>query len=61
MKSYWIKVVETREAYVPLQAENETQAREDVFEMDPEAFDWESHGIEIESVDEEEPDNDPSL
>jgi hypothetical protein len=60
MKSYWIKIIETREAYVTIEAENEAEAREEVLEMDSETFDWESHGIEIESIDEEEADEEPS-
>ena len=54
MKSYWIKVTETREAHVTIEAENEAEAREEISEMDSESFDWESHGIEIESIEEEE-------
>jgi hypothetical protein len=54
MKSYWIKVTETREAYVTIEAENEAEAREEISEMDSESFDWESHGSEIESIEEEE-------
>jgi hypothetical protein len=61
MKSYWVKVIETREAYVSIEAENEAEAREEVLEMDEEAFHWESHGIDIESIDEEEADEEPSL
>jgi hypothetical protein len=54
MKSYWIKVTETGEAYVTIKAENEAEAGEEISGMDSESFDWESHGIEIESIEEEE-------
>jgi hypothetical protein len=54
MKSNGIKVPETREAHVTIEAENEAEAREEISEMDSESFDWESHGIEIESIEEEE-------
>jgi hypothetical protein len=59
MKSYWIKVTETREAYVTIEAENEAEGGEEISEMDPESFDWESHGIEIESIEEEESEDTP--
>lgn len=59
MKSYWVKLVETREAYITIEAENEAQAREEALQLDPEAQEWESHGIEIESIEEEELDDDP--
>jgi hypothetical protein len=54
MKSYWIKVTETGEAYVTIKAENEAEAGEEISGMDSESFNWESHGIEIESIEEEE-------
>ena len=54
MKSYWIKVTETGEAYVTIKAENEAEAREEISEMDSESSDWESHGIDIESIEEGE-------
>jgi hypothetical protein len=59
MKSNWIKVPETREAYVTIEAEYEAEAREEISEMDSESFDWESHGIEIESIEEEESEDAP--
>jgi hypothetical protein len=54
MKGYWIQVTVTREAYVTIKAENEAEAGEESSEMDSESFDWESHGIEIESIEEKE-------
>jgi hypothetical protein len=50
MKSYWIKVTETREASVTIDAENEAEAREEISEMDSESFDWESHGLRLRAL-----------
>jgi hypothetical protein len=54
MKSYWIKLTETREAYVTIETESEEEARAEVEHLDPESLTWESDGIEIESIEEEE-------
>jgi hypothetical protein len=56
VKSSWIKITETREAYVSLEAEHEAEARAGVFEMDAETFVWERDGIDIASIDEQEAD-----
>jgi hypothetical protein len=52
-----IKLTETREAYVTIEAESEEEAKEELSEMDSEDFTWESYGIEIDSIEEvqEEP------
>jgi hypothetical protein len=60
MKNYWIKITQSREAYVSLEAENEAEARDAIFGMDEETFDWENHDLQIESIDEEEAEEEPS-
>ena len=60
MKSYYMKLVETRETYITIEAETEAEAREEVDELEAETLNWESHGIEIESIDEEDIEENPS-
>jgi hypothetical protein len=61
MKLYSIKVTQCRDAYLSIEAESEAEARDEVFGRDEETFDWENHDLKIESVDEQEPYDEPSL
>jgi hypothetical protein len=60
MKRYSMKLVETRETYVTIEAETEAEARNEAAELDTETLAWTSLGIEIESIDEEDVEENPS-
>ena len=52
--------IHCRDAYLSVEAESEAEARDEVFGRDEETFDWENHDLKIESVDEQEPYDEPS-
>jgi hypothetical protein len=52
----YIKLVETREASITIEAEHEAEAREEVEDLGPESFPWKSEGIEMERIEETESD-----